>query len=150
VSNYSATVTSPNPTQTVASLEKAVFELGGQINYSSGNDNNGNLQGRVPFDKLKELRDLARQASVDFQSENRSSSDMRAELRRLSERRAALSRAHEGLDRLSHQGEGLDPGASAVLHELVQRERTSVDQQLDSYGQQLSGVQINFSVSRSG
>ena len=44
--------------------------------------------------------------------------------------------------------DNLDPEAAAILHELVLRDRTSTAQQLDSYAQQLRGVQVNLSISR--
>lgn len=145
VSHYSASLASPDPNRTVAQLEALIRKHGGQTTYSNANTSNGSIQGTVSHDKFDAFRQAASELGLAFQSENRSTSDMRAELRRLAERKAALSRAHAGLEGQTSQ---LDAEANAVLHELLMRERTSVSQQLDSYAQQLSGVQVNLSISR--
>jgi hypothetical protein len=146
VSNYSATLSSPDPNRSTAQLEALLRQHGGRTTYSNANASNGSIQGNIPHEKFDAFRAGAAELGLAVHSENRSTSDMRAELRRLAERKAALSRAHAGLEGQALQ---LDAEANAVLHELLMRERTSVSQQLDNYGQQLEGVQINLSISRS-
>ena len=84
-----------------------------------------------------------------MQSENLSTSDVGHEVRRLQRRLAALQQANTQVASMfTGQQDPTQVEAAALLRELTDRERQSLEAQLESYRTQTRDAQVNVSFTR--
>lgn len=138
-----------DPARSLEQAEELLRKLGGEVTYASSNGDNANLNGRVPVEARHRLRDALAQLGGTIQSENLSTSDVGHDVRRLQRRLVTIQHADAQVASLF--GGQQDPAqveAAALLRELTDRERQSIESQLESYRTQTRDGQVSVSFTR--
>ncbi len=135
-----------DPGEALNEAEKVLRKLGGEVSYASANGDNANLNGRVPVDARHQLRDALVKISGEIQSENMSTSDVSYDVRRLRRRLITLQDADSQVAALVAGNSDPDRiEAAALLRELTERERQSIESQMQSYMTQTKDGQVSVS-----
>lgn len=135
-----------DPVGAMEKARKAVEELGGEVTNAYSSGDNANITARIEEGKRGELRDLVTPLGNRVTNENMSSNDMGHEIRRLRGRSRKISNAEREM--FSGTG-GSSPDTLALVRELLDRERQSVDSQLNSYRDQIGAAHVNIAFTKS-
>jgi hypothetical protein len=137
------TIAVADPAAALGEAERILHKLGGEVTYASGAVDNANLNGRIPVAARHQLRDALGKLGA-LQNENSSSSDITAEVRRLQRRLFTLQRAElEVAGTLAGSGDVQRLEVAALLRELTDRERQSIEASLQGYALQTRDGQVN-------
>jgi chromosome segregation ATPase len=138
-----------NPQSALAAAERAVRKLGGDIQHSSSDIDNGSLNASVPRSQLGELMQVMRSISGRVTHSSTSSSDLTANVHTAEARLRDLALAEAELAKALKNASTPDATRGLmILHELGSRERQNFESQLDSFRQQAERAQFSISFTR--
>jgi hypothetical protein len=137
-----------DPVEALGRAEALLTELNGEIQHSSTHAGNANFSAFLPPEARSEFRKSVTKLGR-VSNESSSSNDITHEVRRLRRRSSMLAEA----DYRVAQSFGTSPDADAaealaLMRELTQRERQSVQMQLQNYERQLRFAQVNISFTK--
>lgn len=142
-------IVADDPGRTLSQVEDLLQKLGGEIAYSNSSAAHANLNGRLPIELRQRFRDAVTKMGVRVESDNMSANDVGQELRRLRRRLRSLRDAELHVaTMLAGGGEAAPIEVASILRELTDRERQSVETQLDSYATQTRDAQVGVSVTQ--
>ena len=141
-------MTSTAPLTTLAKAERAIRQSGGQVQSSSGNDNNASVNGRVPPGRLDDVLTAVRSLPGRVTGTNRHTGDITSSVHQYERRLDNLELAEVALARAMEKASEDERRGLVVLFELAERERTNVNNQLDNYERQTELATISISITR--
>jgi multidrug resistance efflux pump len=138
-----------NPESAVASAERAVRKLGGEIQHSQSDIENSSLNASVPRSQLGAMMQAMRSLSGRITHSSTSSSDLTSSMRMAKDRLRDLDLGDAELAKALKNASSPDATRGLlVLHELSSRERQNFQSQVDSFEQQARRAQFSISFTR--
>lgn len=147
--NVNITITVANPSTMLGRAERLVVKHGGEIQNSSSNANNANLNVRLRPNQMNTVVSALRSFPGDVSNFSSHQSDYSSSARQQYTRMKRLNHADKAIvEALKHSPSDDLVDGLALLRELTQRERQNVENQLQSYKQQSEKEQLNISFNK--
>ncbi len=138
-----------NPTKAAAAVSRAVRKGGGFIESSSSSETSARVEGRLPRGQLGAVAAIVEGLPGVVASANTSTTDLRQAARALLDRMTVLDAAEAQVtDMLGTTADPEERRGLVLVVELIARERSALDSNLNSYRSQTEFALLSVSFSK--